>query len=278
MSVTQRIDGVPVPLERPFPLEFLHHFGTVFRSLGNTGSPNLCFGVQNGVKRYFVKFAGAPTIGFRDSADDAIAWLTAAIPIYQACKHPHLIRFLRAEEIGGGVAAVFEWTDALGVGRMYPQSHARFQALPAEKRLRAYRDILWLHAHIAAQGYVAIDFYDGSIMYDFARDAVIVCDIDYYQKSPYTGDMGLLGSTKFVSPEEITPGAVMDEITMVYTMGATAFALFGGFHRARDTWTLSAALYDVAVRAVSSDRARRQQSIQQLIAEWTAAETAFRSL
>jgi hypothetical protein len=33
-------------------------------------------------------------------------------------------------------------------------------------------------------------------------------------------------STRFVSPEKRTPGAVMDEITIVYTMGATAFMLF----------------------------------------------------
>lgn len=32
----------------------------------------------------------------------------------------------------------------------------------------------------------------------------------------------------FDEPEEFTLGAVIDEVTNVYGMGATAFALFGG--------------------------------------------------
>ncbi len=84
----------------------------------------------------------------------------------------------------------------------------------------------------------------------------------------------------------------MDEITIVYTMGATAFMLFNydsetdiewreqgvEFYRTRkfqDTppksWQLSAARYDVVRRAVHNDRDKRQQSIRQLISEWKTA-------
>ena len=97
--------------------------------------------------------------------------------------------------------------------------------LPVEVKVRVFEEIMAFIAHVAAKGYVALDFYDGNIMYDFAAGKVIICDIDFYQRAPYVGGIGLLGSTRFVSPEECTSGAVIDEVTNVYTMGATAFSL-----------------------------------------------------
>ena len=50
-------------------------------------------------------------------------------------------------------------------------------------------------------------------------------------------DMGRMwGSSLFQSPEEYEVGTVIDEITNVYTVGATAFALFGEYNRNRDRW------------------------------------------
>ena len=78
-------------------------------------------------------------------------------------------------------------------------------------------------------------------------------------------DMGRMwGSSLFQSPEEYEVGAVIDEITNVYAVGATAFALFGEYNRNRDRWQLSDKLFEVAAKAVSADRNGRQQSIRQL--------------
>ena len=144
-------------------------------------------------------------------------------------------------------------------------------------RLRVFDDILEFHAHVAKQGYVAIDFYDGCIMYDFNIDRTSLCDIEFYTKTPYHNPIGRMwGSSRFMSPEEFELGAVIDEITNVYTMGATAFALFGDKER-RDRriedWTLDEKLFDVAKKAVSDERNERQQTIQQFIDEWRAAIT-----
>lgn len=85
-------------------------------------------------------------------------------------------------------------------------------------------------------------------------------------------DMGRMwGSLLFQSPEEYEVGAVIDEITNVYTVGATAFALFGEYNRNRDRWKLSDKLFEVAAKAVSADRNGRQQSIRQLREEWETA-------
>lgn len=85
-------------------------------------------------------------------------------------------------------------------------------------------------------------------------------------------DMGRMwGSSLFQAPEEYEVGAVIDEITNVYTVGATAFALFGEYNRNRDRWQLSDKLFEVVAKAVSADRNGRQQSIRQLREEWETA-------
>lgn len=76
------------------------------------------------------------------------------------------------------------------------------------------------------------------------------------------------GSSLFQSPEEYQPGAAIDEITNVYTLGATAFALFGEYSRTRDRWQLGDRLFAVAARAVSDERSKRQQSIRELKEAW----------
>ena len=236
--------------------------------------------MKNSGKKYFIKFAGAPRenyIANRDSGEidtaSAIALLKLAVPLYTELKHPNLISFVTAEEIGGGYAAVFEWTDAAGIEPKGSPDYMKFMQMPVEKKIRAFEDIMEFHAHVASKGYVALDFYDGSIMYDYDKEKVVICDIDLYQKSPFqnVGNMGIVGSARYVSPEECVQDAIMDEVTTVYTMGATAFALFAYGDRSLEAWTLSDALFDVAKRAVSDERGERQQSIRQLIAEWRLA-------
>jgi hypothetical protein len=69
-----------------------------------------------------------------------------------------------------------------------------------------------------------------------------------------------------------TNGAIIDEVTNVYAMGATAFCLFASSNRSPEAWPLSPELYAVASRATSDERDERQQSIRQLIEEWRAAQ------
>ena len=145
--------------------------------------------------------------------------------------------------------------------------------MPIANKLKAFEDIMEFHAHVAKQGYVALDFYDGSILYDYEKEKVIICDIDLYQKSPFhnTNNLGIVGSERYVSPEECVKDTVIDEITNVYTMGATAFTFFASGDRSLEAWTLNKELFYVAKQAVSDDRNARQQSIEQLIKEWRAA-------
>ncbi|MFG6378633.1 MAG: hypothetical protein K1W19_10025 [Lachnospiraceae bacterium] len=126
--------------------------------------------------------------------------------------------------------------------------------------------------YVVSQDYVAIDFYDGSIMYDFEKGKTTICDIDFFRKQPCINDMGRMwGSALFQSPEEYQLRAIIDEVTNVYTLGATAFAFFGEYNRTREKWKLGDKLFEVATRAVSDNRINRQQSIRQFTEEWEAA-------
>lgn len=155
------------------------------------------------------------------------------------------------------------------MGRMYEEAHQRFMALPVKARLQVYWDVLEFLDYVNRTGSVAIDFYDGSVMYNFDSGKTTICDVDFFRKKPCVNDMGRMwGSAKFMSPEEFQLGAQIDEVTNVYTAGAMAFALFGKYERGMDTWQLSPELYQTACKAVSDDRAQRQQSIAQLMEEW----------
>ena len=253
---------------------FIQQYGKVFKIYDDQDSGNICFGVQNGENRFFIKFAGAPTEQYPGIPEAAITRLKNTVPMYQDLAHPNLIEFIKAEEIGGGFAATFGWTDAECMGRMYPQSRRKFLQMPYSTRLDVFDDILSFHAHVIEKGYVAIDFYDGSIMYDFTEKKTVICDIDFYSKMPYTNNMGRMwGSSRFMSPEEFELGVAIDEITNVYLMGATAFALFSDYDRKIEKWQLSEELYKVALKAVSNERNQRQQCIQQFIEEWNEAKS-----
>lgn len=97
----------------------------------------------------------------------------------------------------------------------------------------------------------------------------MICDIDFFRKSPTVNDMGRMwGSSIFMSPEEFKLGAAIDEVTNVYTLGAMAFALFGNYKRDFNNWNLNKDLFNIASKATSDDRDMRHQSIAELIDDW----------
>lgn len=268
----QYVDAVPFKLKSAFDFGFLREYGTVFKIYDEQDSGNICFGTEKDGQCYFVKFAGAPTVRFDGDPADAIARLKAALPIYNMLRHENLIELVEAKDVVGGFVMVFKWAPGDCMGRMYPGAHCRFMQLPLEAKLKVFRDILNFFEYVASRDYVAIDFYDGSIMYDFESGKTTICDIDYFRKQPCVNDMGhMWGSSRFQSPEEFRLGATIDEVTNVYTVGATAFAIFGDYYRTRDKWKLSDKLFEIATKAVSNDRAKRQQSIIQFKEEWMAA-------
>jgi serine/threonine-protein kinase len=235
-------------------------------------SGNLGFGVERDGRRYFVKFAGARPLDYGGDPADAVARLRAALPAYAALRHPALANLVDHMAAGAGYAALFEWFpgECLHTHWLYGgtakyadprSSNYRFARLPLEKRLRAYSRILEFHRHVEAQGYVAIDFYDGSVLYDFAVDEVRICDVDFYARRPVTNTMGRMwGSSRFMSPEEFQLARLSIAHHGLY-YGGHRFCLLGGEPRSgAGTVDGRGSPLRVACRAAAEDRTARYPS------------------
>jgi len=271
----QRIDGIPCRTSELFDFSFLKEYGKVFKVFDNQDSGCICFGVSDGKNKYFIKFAGVKTMRHHQHSHipDAIDRLKAAVPKYIEMAHPLLIRFIEAKEASGGYMSVFDWFDGESFSVEIPALHEKYLALPTDKKLSIYERILQFHKHVAECNYVAVDFNDYSVLYNFDTDELRICDIDFYAKQPYINGFGKsLGDYMLMSPEEQRVAGVLDEITNVYRMGATAFMLFSNYDRSPEAWTLSKVLYDVVKKAVNDERDQRQQSIEELINEWNAVK------
>jgi serine/threonine-protein kinase len=134
--------------------------------------------------------------------------------------------------------------------------------------------------HVETNDYVAVDFYDGSILYDFENNILKICDIDCYEKKPFINTMGRLwGSSRFMSPEEFQLDAEIDSRTNVFNMGATAFCLLGGeLDHAYSRWDAGRELYEAALKAVEQNRDQRYPSVAIFYAEWRKALKIDRSV
>jgi len=262
--IIQDIDGLPCRLKEPFDFSFLKEYGRVFKIFDEQNSGNICFGVSDGKNKYFIKFAGVKTFKYTPQfpITDDVARLKAAVIKYKEMAHPLLINFIEAKEAGGGYMIVFDWYDGESFSAETPELHAKFTALPPDKKIYVFEEILRFHEHAAKCGYVAIDFNDYSTLYNYETGQVKICDIDFYAKQTYINGHGKsLGDPLLMSPEEFRIGGLLDEVTNVYTMGATAFMLFTDYDRSPEAWTLSSGLYEVIKKAVIDERADRQQSI-----------------
>lgn len=279
------IDAVTFQLQEACDFTWLNKVGKVFTVFDQQDSGNLSFGVEKDGKKYFVKFAGAMPLTYDGNPQDAIARLMAALPLYKELSHPSLITLVSHFEIEAGYVAVFDWFEGeclhshwlfTGEAKLsHPDSpFYRYKQLSIEKRLASFDVIISFHEHVELQGCVAVDFYDGSILYDFANDETKICDIDYYRHKPTVNDLGenFWGSSRFKSPEEYILGAPIDEITNVFNMGAVAFVLLGGASdRSFARWEASQPLYEVALRAVSPERAQRYRNVGEFKLAWDAA-------
>ncbi|KAB7668706.1 protein kinase domain-containing protein [Bacillus sp. B1-b2] len=278
------LDKVSFQLKEIHNFEWLINMGEVFSVFDEQDSGNICFGIEKDGTRKFVKYAGAKTKEYTGQPEDAIAILKNSIPIYEHLKHKHLINLLEHFEVENGYVLVFEWFEGeclhshWSFPPPYKYNHPdspfyRFKQLPIEQRLKSFKSIVDFHLNVERNNYVAVDFYDGSILYDFKNNVTKICDIDLYKKKPFINKMGRMwGSSRFMSPEEFKLGSKIDERTNVYNMGAISFGLLGGeLDRSISKWDGGQELYKVAIRAVSLDRSERYSTIEEFISAWEKA-------
>jgi serine/threonine protein kinase, bacterial len=279
--VTKMINGLKFELKEYQDFSWLERLGEVFSVFDQQDSGNICFGIKIKGKKRFIKYAGAKTKNSSVNPDIAIQQLKKSVAIYSDLKYPYLVDLLDCFETEKGFALLFDWFDGETLHNHwdFPPPHKynhpdspyfRFRKLPLLYRLNVMNIIFKFHVHVEENNYVAIDFYDGSILYDFNNNLTKICDIDLYQKKPYTNQMGRMwGSSRFMSPEEFELHAKIDERTNVFNMGAICFGLLGGeLNHSIEKWEASRDLYDVAIKAVEKDRNNRYSSVQEFYSNW----------
>ena len=103
---------------------------------------------------------------------------------------------------------------------------------------------------LAERGFVASDFYDGCIIYDFQTSRTYLCDLDEYREGPFVLDMDrAYGATRFMAPEEFQRGAVIDQVTNVFNLGRAATVLLGDGTESMDAWKGTELMRKVVERA-----------------------------
>ncbi|GAB2565175.1 serine/threonine-protein kinase [Gracilibacillus alcaliphilus] len=283
--ITIEIDKVSFQLQEEHDLLWLKNLGEVFCVFDQQDSGNISFGVEKNDKKFFVKYAGAKPMDFSGDPKEAVDRLIKAVPVYKALKHPNLISLIDHFSINNGYTAIFEWFDgeclhshwSFGGMAKYTNPDSpfyRFKNLDIEKRLETLDTIFSFHTYAESQGFVAVDFYDGSILYDFKNHLTKICDIDFYRKSPSINDIGdqFWGAARSKSPEEFNLGSPIDSKTNVFTMGSIAFGLLGGeMVHSISKWEADKTLYEVAIKAVQKDRDQRYSTVKEFYEAWRAA-------
>ena len=270
---------------------FLARYGEPFCVFDKNDSGNISFGVENkNGERFFVKIAGRTTEIAVITPAQCVAYLEQAVPLYEEMRHPNLIELVEYFTYEKYFAAVFRWREGECLYDHWnfdhyaktgePRPFERFCELPLEKRLRSFEVMLSFFEAVEAARYVSIDFYLGTWMYDFDMDTTTFCDIDFFLKQPCRNEMGRMwGQERFMAPEEWVLGAVLDDRTNVYRLGAAAFTFLCGrldwyskeLDRSAEKWQANPALYQVALKATMPDPTERYACAANFIADWHAA-------
>ena len=263
------------------PGVYLNETGDVFALFDAQvqDSGNISYGVQVGQQRFFVKTAGDP----HDPRpflphEERVALLHNAVRVRRSCSHNALPRLHNVIESAHGPLLVYTWVEgellhAGSAARQDPHSAMqRFRRLPLPEIMRALDFIFDLHCELAQAGWIAVDFYDGCLIYDFSCEKMHVVDLDMYREGPFVNEMGrMFGSSRYMAPEEFERGASIDERTNTFTMGRTAANLLSDGTLARSAFRGSDAHYEVVRRACSDERRRRYASVGDFCAAWLGA-------
>ena len=233
-------------------------------------SGNVSYGARVGEDRFFIKTAGSPQDPRPFLAHhDRVALLRNAVRLARSVTDAALPMLRNVIESADGPLLVYDWVNGELVGTSGPRradptsAFARFLALDARERVAALDVVFRLHVKLAQHGWIASDFYDGSLIYEFAHRRVHVVDLDSYRDAPFTNEMGrMFGSSRFMAPEEHELGARIDERTTVFTMGRTIAQFLSPGGETID---------ELISRACQPDPRRRFGSVAEFYEAWSAS-------
>ena len=250
------------------PATYLSDQGKVFAVFDERtqDSGNVSYGVEIDARRYFVKTAGRPNDD-RSYLDHSgrVSLLCNAVKLAESSDHRTLPPLHQVVESSWGPMLVYDWVE----GELTRSCLDLVRSLSLREVGHLVTEVYDLHRELASLGWIANDFYDGAMIYDFRRRRVHVIDLDSYQMGSFTNSMGrMAGSSRFMAPEEFELGATIDERTTVFTMGRTAAVLMSDNSLERPAFRGSDGQYDVMVRSCAEDPDDRFQTVADMYAAW----------
>jgi len=234
--------------------------GEVFATWDRQDSGCISYGLRRDDGRWFVK---VPT------HEQAAASLARASRLHAAVRHPAIIAPHDTATGDVGTALVYPWHD--GEVLYDASARLRFRSLRQTLVEAALSAVIDAHLVVIAAGFVAVDLYDGCFLYDFDRNVMRLCDLDEYRPGPFRNEVGRLpGSKRFMSPEELTVGATIDERTTVFNLGRTIAVLLAPMDDEQG-WRGTEVQRAVVAKATHADPARRYPTVAALAADWSQA-------
>ncbi|MBD5549194.1 MAG: serine/threonine protein kinase [Lachnospiraceae bacterium] len=301
--IINKLDSIEFRLKELHDFTWLKKYGTAFWCVDQTGSGCICIGMENKGKKYFCKIAGVNTIEAEVSPKESIEILKESVHLYHDLKHPNLVKIIEDYNYKQFYVVVFEWTEGECLFdhwnfEKYQENltikspKEKFRQLSVSKKLSTIDVLFSFLQNVNKKGYVAVDFYDGSIMYDFLTDKTTICDIDFFKKAPVINNKGpeWFGTKRLKAPEEYIKGSAIDEQTNIFTLGALIFDFFGYFSdeeiRQRyqnnqfipcsySNWELNEESYQVASRAVRHNKNERYMTFSEFFRAWNEASSSM---
>ncbi len=253
------------------PATFLSERGEIFAVFDERtqDSGNVSYGVEVDGRRYFVKTAGRPDDD-RSYLDHGgrVSLLRNAVKLAESSDHRTLPEFHQVVESLSGPMLIYDWVE----GELIGSCLDRVRSLSASEVTQLLTDVYDLHRELSGLGWIANDFYDGAMIYDFQRHRVHVIDLDSYNMGSFTNRMGrMFGSSRFMAPEEFELGATIDERTTVFTMGRTAAVLMSDNSLERGPFRGTDGQYEVMLRSCANDPDDRFETVAEMCAAWVDA-------
>ncbi|MFD3756751.1 serine/threonine protein kinase [Streptomyces sp. NPDC058622] len=251
---------------------YLTRTGSIFRRFTEQDSGCISYGLVSAGRRWFVKGASTPS---------GVSSLRRAVLVHQAVAHPAIVPLSHSFTTDDGLALVYPWlvgevlyhpTRSHHGGRAAPGSPmAKFRQLPLHRIHAALRSILSAHLAVEQAGLVAVDFYDGCMLYDFEDHEMVLCDLDEYRPGPFTLEADRLpGSRRYMAPEEFVRGAAIDIRTTVFTLGRSLRLLLDAGDE-EEQWRGTPGQLAVIKKATAAEPERRFHSVCSLVNAWHAA-------
>lgn len=274
------IDGVSFKLGEKTDISFLNNFGRVDSVYYENDSGNLSAVVESDNK-YFIKIAGLKTLYTQIPKNTAVENLRKAWEIYESIQHPCIIKPINFYEKDTLAVMTFPYVEGECLFDhwnfdYYEKNNIksplqRFLLFGIDKKMRLAYSLMEFYSLVNEAGYLAVDFYEGSILYNFRNDNYYFCDLDFFTPFPCNSSVEThWGPERFLAPEEKSFGIQLDERTDVFHLGVFIRIIFTD--EKSGVWQLSKEKERIVQKAINPIADNRFSCIREFEREWRASK------